>query len=97
MAKIALAIVLVSMVMILSAQSVVGDASTQPTTTADVKKAAVPTPESAPASSKDSSWTNWAKDKISGIENIFASSPSSGSAGAPESSPAPGPAITIKS
>ncbi|KAK8709649.1 hypothetical protein V6N13_060662 [Hibiscus sabdariffa] len=97
MAKFALAIVLVSMVMILSVQSVVGDTTAQPALTADVKKATVPTPEPASAPSKDKSWTNWAKDKISGIENIFSSSPSPGSAGTPESSPAPGPAITIKS
>ncbi|KAK8648967.1 hypothetical protein V6N13_129708 [Hibiscus sabdariffa] len=91
MAKIALVIVLISMIMILSIHSTVGDAavSSKPTTgAADVKGAAGPVAEGPSKNIKHSSWTDWAKQKISGIENMFSSSSSSGSAPAPAPIPA---------
>ncbi|KAK8481887.1 hypothetical protein V6N13_049248 [Hibiscus sabdariffa] len=91
MAKIALVIVLISMIMILSIHSAVGDAavsSTPATGAADAKGAAVPAADGPSKGNKDSTWTDWAKQKISGIENMFSSSSSSASAPAPAPIPA---------
>ncbi|KAK8675477.1 hypothetical protein V6N13_033543 [Hibiscus sabdariffa] len=72
--------------MLFSIHSVVGDvvASSAPTTDAKVDA-----PATENTKEKSSSWTDWTKNKISGIESLFSSS--SGQAKS-EGSPAPAPA-----
>ncbi|KAK8507307.1 hypothetical protein V6N13_070092 [Hibiscus sabdariffa] len=67
------------------------------TSLTDVEKAVAPVKDNMKKGS--SSWTDWAKNKISGIENIFTSSSSSlGSKEAPQNSPSPKstPETTVK-
>ncbi|KAK8984245.1 hypothetical protein V6N11_029562 [Hibiscus sabdariffa] len=98
MAKIALVIVLISMIMIFSVQSVVGDVAASSAATTNVNQAvgSVPVasePAKDDAKGKSSSWTDWTKKKISGIESniekFFSTSSSPGSA------LAPAPATTV--
>ncbi|KAH1074021.1 hypothetical protein J1N35_026349 [Gossypium stocksii] len=91
-------IVLVSMIMVVSIHSVMGDATTSPSMESDAAEAYPPSPDEQDNSKE--SWIDWAKDKISGIGGMFSSySPSSslasGPALAPVSSPAAAPEFKV--
>ncbi|KAK8512511.1 hypothetical protein V6N13_082942 [Hibiscus sabdariffa] len=83
------------MIMILSVHSVVGDAAAATSSTpakgaAHTKVAAGPAADAPSKKHKDesSSWTAWAKAKLSGIGSIFSSSSPSRKAPAPAPAPA---------
>ncbi|MBA0772687.1 hypothetical protein Gotri_008025 [Gossypium trilobum] len=93
-------IVLVSMIMVVSIHSAMGDAttSTAPSMESDAAEAYAPSPDEQDNSKE--SWIDWAKDMISGIWGMFSSySPSSslasGPALAPVSSPAAAPEFKV--
>ncbi|XP_039007249.1 uncharacterized protein LOC120134948 [Hibiscus syriacus] len=117
MTKIALVLLLISMLMILSVQSASGIVTVSHASIADVEKvsgplkvaagpvvdAAAPVADAAgPAADskeKSSSWIDWTKDKISGIEssvgNLFSSSSSSSSGSASAPAPATKPKTKV--
>ncbi|KAK8511113.1 hypothetical protein V6N13_013526 [Hibiscus sabdariffa] len=82
--------------MILSIRSTAGDITVPSASPTDVEKASAPVKGNTKKGSL--SWTDWAKNKISGIENIFTSPSSSGSKEAPQNSPTPksAPETTVK-
>ncbi|KAK8504007.1 hypothetical protein V6N12_033224 [Hibiscus sabdariffa] len=59
------------MIILFSVHSVVGDAVASSAPTTDAK---VDGPVTENAKEKSSSWTDWTKNKISGIESLFSSS-----------------------
>ncbi|KAL4283732.1 hypothetical protein GQ457_16G029220 [Hibiscus cannabinus] len=87
MMKIHLIIVLISIIMILSIQSAVSDVVVPSASPTNTEKATAPVKDNTKKGS--SSWSEWAKNKISGIENIFTSPSSSGLKEAPQNSPTP--------